>query len=190
MRCAAFLRGINVGGKNLVKMADVAAAFQEAGLTDVRTVLASGNVVFDGGRAAEASLVRRIEAALATAFGRDLKVLVRSADELHRLARAAPFGGVRITPHIRTFATFLQHAPGRSHALPEGPGFRIVGLIDRTVLTTVDLSAGMTTDLMRVLEQAFGRELTTRSWNTVERILKLLPVDAAGVLTSDRSRRP
>jgi uncharacterized protein (DUF1697 family) len=174
MRYVAFLRGINVGGNQLVKMNDLRAVFQKLGLADVSTLLASGNVVFEGGRAGEASLVGKIEAALAAAFDRDLKIVLRSREELQRLVEAKPFARIAITRDVHAYATFLQNGPGRYRSMPAGKGFQVVGVVDRTVLTTVDLSSSMTTDLMRVLERAFGKEITTRNWNTVERVSQLL----------------
>ena len=77
-RYAAFLRGVNVGGVNL-KMAEVATALGNAGFDNVRTILASGNVVLDGAGSA-ASVRRKAEAALREAFGYDAWVLVYPLD--------------------------------------------------------------------------------------------------------------
>lgn len=88
-RYAAFLRGVNVGGINL-KMADVAAAFRGAGFADVRTILASGNVVVsaDG----DADTVRSTaEAALRREFGYDAWVLVYDVTTLDSIVRGYPF---------------------------------------------------------------------------------------------------
>jgi uncharacterized protein (DUF1697 family) len=183
-RHVAFLRGINVGGRQIVKMDALRGVFETLGFLDVRTILASGNVLFEADRASEGSLARKIEAALSTAFGLDLKVLIRTREELQRLADARPFAGVRMTPDVRTFVTFLRDAPREPGPLPSGEGFRVVAVMDRAVLTVVDLSS-MTTDLMRLLEKTFGREITTRSWTTVERILR-----ADGERKPARARRP
>jgi uncharacterized protein (DUF1697 family) len=168
----AFLRGINVGGNQVVKMADVVRVFASLELSDVRTVLASGNVLFDAVRAGEASLTGRIEAALSAAFGSDLTVVLRGLNELRRLADSRPFARVRVAPPVTAYATFLKAAPKAGGPLPSGGGFRIVAVSGRTVLSTVDGSAAGTTDIMRALDKAFGREITTRNWNTVERVLK------------------
>ncbi|MBN9636532.1 MAG: DUF1697 domain-containing protein [Actinobacteria bacterium] len=88
-RYAAFLRGVNVGGVNL-KMAEVAAAFRQAGFEDVKTLLASGNVVLSS--SAKASTVRaKAEAALRESFGYDAWVLVYPGDELRTISADFPF---------------------------------------------------------------------------------------------------
>jgi uncharacterized protein (DUF1697 family) len=171
MRYVAFLRGINVGGNQIVKMADVVKVFTSLGFTDVRTVLASGNVLFDAARGTEQSLNRRIEAALSAAFGIGLKVVLRSRDELQHLADGRPFARIKGIPPLKAYVTFLKAPPKGDGPLPCGAGFRIVAVTGRTVLTTVDVTA-LTTDLMRALEKAFGKEITTRNWNTIERVLR------------------
>ena len=88
-RYSVFLRGVNVGGVNL-KMAEVAAAFREAGFDDVKTLLASGNVVLSS--AAKAATVRtKAEAALRESFGYDAWALVYPIEELRTISADYPF---------------------------------------------------------------------------------------------------
>ncbi|BBY62695.1 DUF1697 domain-containing protein [Mycolicibacterium helvum] len=88
-RYAAFLRGVNVGGVTL-KMADVAAALTDAGFVNVRTVLASGNVLLDGGTTA-AKVRTKAEATLRDAFGYEAWVLVYELEAVRAVAAAYPF---------------------------------------------------------------------------------------------------
>lgn len=88
-RYAAFLRGVNVGGVNL-KMADVAATFADAGFADVRTILASGNVMLESPAAADA-VRTRAETALRQRFGYDAWVLVYGIDAVRAIVDAYPF---------------------------------------------------------------------------------------------------
>lgn len=88
-RYAAFLRGINVGGVNL-KMADLAAALQDAGFEDVHTVLASGNVVLSASGSA-ATVKKKAEATLRDQFGYDAWVLVYGLDTVQEIADGYPF---------------------------------------------------------------------------------------------------
>ena len=88
-RYAAFLRGVNVGGVNL-KMAEVVAALRGAGFDNVRTILASGNVVLDG-RGSAASVRKKAESALREAFGYDAWVLVYDLDTIAAVAESYPF---------------------------------------------------------------------------------------------------
>jgi uncharacterized protein (DUF1697 family) len=89
MRYAAFLRGVNLG-KRTVKSAELKAAFEAMGFTDVKTLLASGNVLFDS-RAGK-GLKAKIEAGLKEAFGFNVPIVLRSLDELKAMVKAKPFG--------------------------------------------------------------------------------------------------
>jgi uncharacterized protein (DUF1697 family) len=89
-RYIALLRGVNVGGIT-VKSAELAEVFRGLGFADVRTVLASGNVVFDAPSSGRAGLKRRIEAALAEAFGYDAWIVLTTADQVRRVIEAFPF---------------------------------------------------------------------------------------------------
>jgi uncharacterized protein (DUF1697 family) len=88
-RYAAFLRGVNVNGTTM-KMADVVAAFTDAGFTEVKTILASGNVLLDSGAAAK-TVRTKAEAALRDAFGYDAWVLVYDLETVATVARDYPF---------------------------------------------------------------------------------------------------
>jgi uncharacterized protein (DUF1697 family) len=88
-RYAAFLRGVNVGGVNL-PMTKVAAALGDAGFSDVRTILASGNVVLESRSKADA-VRKKAEAALRDRFGYDAWVLVYDVDTVRSIVDGYPF---------------------------------------------------------------------------------------------------
>ena len=113
-RYAAFLRGVNVGGVNL-KMADVAAALRDAGFDNVRTILASGNVVLDG-RGSAASMRKKAESALREAFGYEAWVLVYDLDTVAAIAESYPF-----EPEVEghhSYVTFTNSTPWRTRPAP------------------------------------------------------------------------
>jgi len=87
----ALLRGVNVGGIN-IKMADLKRVFEDLGCSDVRTVLASGNVVFSTDARDRSTLKRRIEAALSEAFGYEAWVILVPHADLKRVIEGYPFG--------------------------------------------------------------------------------------------------
>ncbi|MDA0271320.1 MAG: DUF1697 domain-containing protein [Chloroflexi bacterium] len=89
-RLVAFLRGINVGGIN-IKMADLATLFEGLGYTDVRTVLASGNVLFDTKERDRAVTKQRIEAALTERFGYEAWVILLDLPAIKRVIEGYPF---------------------------------------------------------------------------------------------------
>jgi len=90
VRYVAFLRGINVGGKNKVDMKVLRAAVEGAGCTDVVTYLNTGNVVFTTPRASRGDLEARLQQAIAAAVGFDIPVLVRTVAELETLLAGLP----------------------------------------------------------------------------------------------------
>jgi uncharacterized protein (DUF1697 family) len=90
VRYVAFLRGINVGGKALIRMADLRDCIAEAGHTDVETYIASGNVLFSSPSRKAAELEKQLEHAIEPRFGLDARVFVRNARQLAATARAIP----------------------------------------------------------------------------------------------------
>jgi uncharacterized protein (DUF1697 family) len=176
IRYAAFLRGINVGGVT-VKMDKLKKAFEALGFANVKTLLASGNVLFTAPSSTESALAKKIEKKVATDFGREIGVLVRKIEELQRLAKADPFAGIKVTPQTRLYVTFLSEKNKSSLKIPyETPdkNFRIIRANGREVCSSIPTLSptSRTVDLMSILEKEFGRKITTRNWNTIEKILK------------------
>lgn len=171
----AFLRGINVGGV-LVKMADLKVIFESLGFQNVRTLLASGNVIFEANETKEETLVLMIEEALTKRYGRHIAVLVRSLSDMQRLVDSEPFKAISVTPQTRLYVTFLTQKPENLLKIPyESPekDFWILHVSDGEVLSVKTLTNnGGTTDMMGFIEKEFGKNVTTRNWNTIEKIVK------------------
>jgi uncharacterized protein (DUF1697 family) len=87
----ALLRGINVGGKNILPMKDLAAIFEAAGCADVRTYIQSGNVIFSAPASSIRKLPEQIAQAIEKRFGFKSPVILRSSDDLTRIIHANPF---------------------------------------------------------------------------------------------------
>src|SRR6201992_1607662 len=103
-RYAALLRGVNVGGVNL-KMADVADALADAGFTNVRTLLASGNIVLES-RAGAGTVRTKAETALRKRFGYDAWVLVYPVETVRTIVEAYPFEPERVG--YQSYLTFVN----------------------------------------------------------------------------------
>jgi uncharacterized protein (DUF1697 family) len=103
----ALLRAVNVGGTGKLPMSELKAMCEELGLGDVRTYIASGNVVF-ATRKSEAAIKTALEKRLETYTGKVVGVLVRSAQEMAEVAANNPFP--KAAPN-RTMALFLDRAP-------------------------------------------------------------------------------
>jgi len=173
---AAFLRGINVGGHNPVPMQVLKKAFESLRFKNVRTVLASGNVLFNAPGAGGAPLGRKIEEKLAKTFGRDIDVLIRTVEELRALSASQPFRGIPVTPQTRFYVTFMSKMPREDLQLPyTSPrgNFTILRASRHEVCSVLKLTPDSgTVDMMQILDKKFGRKITTRNWQTLVRMLK------------------
>lgn len=158
-RYVAFLRGINVGGNKILKMDELKKAFESLGFKDVKTILASGNVIFEGG----GRQLTKIEDGLGRRFGFRIPVIARSFAELEAIAASDPFKGVK--PGTRLFVTFLAEKPKRKAEDP-----RILRATGSEIFAALGPDE-KTTDYMAFLDKEFGKN-TTRNWNSIEKILK------------------
>ena len=173
---AAFLRGINVGGNTLIKMEDLRKAFESYGYRDVKTVLASGNVLFSAPKENTTSLSKNIASRLKETFQHDILVIVRSIDELRGLDAQQPFKDIEITPQTKLFVTFISENKKHREISSSSPhdGFQILQISDDTICSVLDYQRGIdAVFLMSTIEKEFGKNVTTRSWNTVTRLLKI-----------------
>ena len=169
---AAFLLGINVGGRT-VKMDRLKKTLESIGFRNVTTLLASGNVVFEASGADPTSLTNKIEKKLATEFGFDIGVIVRSMDDLKHLAKTEPFKAINATSEIRRHVTFLSQPPAdKSLYISASGDFKFLRVSDTEVISVLIVTPNSrTVDLMEILRKRFGKRITTRNWNTIEKIL-------------------
>jgi uncharacterized protein (DUF1697 family) len=107
MGWVALLRGINLGARNKVPMAQLRAVLEDAGFDDVRTYIQSGNVLFTGGGKDRAALARRLERMVDKEFGVTSPVALRTFAELRKVAGAHPFGADTAKSHV----SFLLASP-------------------------------------------------------------------------------
>ncbi len=171
-RYAAFLRGVNVGGVNL-KMADVAAAFEKAGFTGVRTILASGNVLLES-RAGVAAVRKKAESALREEFGYDAWVLAYDIDSVRAISDAYPFE--REVEGHHSYVTFvtddavldelaeLAKQAGPDEKIKRGDGV-IYWQVPKT--GTLDTTIGKTMGKKR-----YKSSTTTRNLRTLDKVLR------------------
>lgn len=173
----ALLRGINVGGNNLIKMAELKTCIEQAGLEDVRTYIQSGNVLFNSPEADPAKLAATIEAALAKSFGYKTWVLVKSAAQMKRIVNGAPkgFGG---EPAEYRYDVIYLHQPltaaeaMKDMSLKEGVDQAFAG---RNVLYFSRLTAkAASSRLSRIIGTPMYQNMTIRNWNTTVKLLDLL----------------
>ena len=179
MKYVALLRGIGPSNPNMrnVKLRGV---FQELGFQNVQTVITTGNVLFESPSRDVKSLEAALEDAIQRQLGFSSTTIIRSHQQLRRLAGNNPFGSIEDSPTSRLNITFLKKKRKSNLRFPdhaEKKGYTVVGMHGREVCSVVDLSGATTPDLMAWLEKQFGKEITTRTWKTVGKILNRLDSD-------------
>jgi uncharacterized protein (DUF1697 family) len=155
------------------KMPELRNAFEAAGFTEVKTVLSSGNVVFSARRGSESSLQRRAEAAMTERLGQTFLTIVRPIDALRDMLASDPYRGFRLSPSAKRIVTFLRDAPRSKVTLPlELDGARLLSLNGRELFSAyVPSPKGAV--FMSLIERTFGKELTTRTWDTVAKVARV-----------------
>jgi uncharacterized protein (DUF1697 family) len=181
MRYVALLRGINVGGHIQIRMDALRRVFESLGFRDVRTLLNSGNVLFEADDDIQMEGERRIEEGIEAEFGFHAEVLLRTQASIRALVEDDPFKELMATPATRFYVTFRRGTEAgepdgtlsNSYQPPEGD-IRVLRVTNEEICTCLVLSPQRgTVDLMKLLQTEFGRSITTRSWNTVRRIAAL-----------------
>jgi uncharacterized protein (DUF1697 family) len=175
-RYVALLRGINVGGKNLIPMPALKAAFESQGFADVVTYIQSGNVVFSAPDKG-AALVPRIEAGLSKAFDYAASVVVRSRQQLRRVVHEAPPAFGTRPAQYRYDVLYLKPPLTAAQALalvPVRAGVERV-FAGSGVLYVSRLIANVSqSQLNRLVAMPIYRQMTIRNWNTTTRLLEIL----------------
>ncbi|WP_231186693.1 DUF1697 domain-containing protein [Haladaptatus sp. DYF46] len=169
----AFLRGINVGAHNRMKMDDLRVLFESLGYENVRTYIQSGNVVFET-QSDEGTIRSDVTDAIADTFSYDITVMVRTRTELVAAVDKQPFGEPS-NDSIKRYLTFLNEVPTAERreklldSQSEAESFEIRG---RDVYSSLDkgkLGPGRFTDV----GQKLGMAATRRNWNVVTAVVDL-----------------
>ena len=166
-RYAAFLRGVSPTNAT---MPDLRRCFEAAGFTDVATLLSSGNVVFTARAASEAALQARAERAMHKQLERTFLTIVRSSERLREILDSDPYQAFRLAPDAKQVVTFLREAPTGQIALPvEEDGARILAVRGSEAFSAyVPSPRGPV--FMKLIERTFGKEVSTRTWETVRKV--------------------
>ena len=171
MRWLVMPRGINVGKINRVPMAELVTQLEGAGFKDVITIGQSGNIIVTASRPEE-KVCASVRALMASAFGVDVPVMARSADEIRAILDANPLQGVA-TDGSKYLSIFLSTAPSQAQAAAlEAEDFspEVVRIHGRTAFVwTPDGVKGMRVS-HTALEKRFRVTATARNWNTLEKI--------------------
>jgi uncharacterized protein (DUF1697 family) len=166
-RYAAFLRGVSP--MNL-KMPALQAGLEAAGFTNVRTLLSSGNVVFDSRTTSARALERKIEAALGEHLGQHFRTHVRSQEALRSILDLNPYKAFRLGSNVKRVVTLLSQPPAKKMKLPsEFHGARIL-CVRGTEVFSGYIPGPHGPVFMGLIERTFGKDVTTRTWDTITKV--------------------
>ncbi len=177
----ALLRGINVGGRGKVAMADLRALCDDLGHGDVRTYVQSGNVVFTSERDDPDTLGAELSERVASDLGVEATVVVRTADELAEVAGANPFPSEAADDPTRVHVAFLSDAPSDPDVFAVdaeryAPEQVVAG--DRVLYLHLPDGIGRSKLAADLARRRTDVAMTVRNWRTVDRLLDLAGVDA------------
>ena len=176
MKYVALLRGINVGGKTLIKMADLKTCAEELGLDEVSTFIASGNLLFESGERSAAELETRIERAVEKRFKLPVKVVVLDRTAYARIVKAIPKAWVGDTS-LRANVAFVRRGTSAKQVVRElepDPAVEEVKAVNGAILWATKRDAVNRSVMRKLIGGAAYKELTVRNLNTTLRLQELM----------------
>jgi uncharacterized protein (DUF1697 family) len=173
----ALLRGINVGGKNLIKMTALRACFEAHGFQDVVTYIQSGNVIFRSSESGRARLCRRIEEVLTATFDYRASVVLRSRSQLRGVVAGAPDRFGAEPARYRYDVLFLKeplHAPVAIKSVPTRPGVDQAHAGVGVIYFARLIRKAAQSHLTRLVSLPIYQRMTIRNWNTTTTLLRMM----------------
>jgi len=172
-KLVGFLRGINVGGHHKVPMAELKSILSNLGCENVKTILNSGNIVFETKKKNIAGLERMIESALNEHFGFPVPTILIPHKQVNELVYEDPFATVEMHQNIRLYISFLKEPSITQLKLPylsKDKSFKIIDSKNKMIISVLDITTSNTPKGMEDLEKLFGKNITTRNWNTIQKL--------------------
>jgi len=176
-RHLALLRGINVGGSNIIKMSDLRVSFEAMGLSGVETYIQSGNVIFSTKRVSRTRLTDMIEKALGERFRYESRVIVVSATELERIVAQAPDGFGHDADRYRYDVLFVRGPVSAREAIKDvitNPDVDAAHAGDHALYFRRLTSKASQSRLTKLVQRPVYKHITIRNWNTTTRLLQLV----------------
>ena len=171
------LRGINVGGKNIIKMVDLKASFEEMGFSNVVTYIQSGNVVLQSEDKDKAAITTKIEKGFSKRFNFAAKVVVISQKELAAIVKSAPDGFGKEEKKYRYDVIFLKEPLTTKEAMKsvstrEGVDSAHAG--KQALYFSRLISRAAQSYLTKIIGMPVYQNMTIRNWNTTTKLLTLM----------------
>jgi uncharacterized protein (DUF1697 family) len=172
----ALLRGVNVGGKNVVAMRDLVALFTRAGCDDVRTYIQSGNILFCARAAVARSIAADASSQIKARFGLHVPVILRTRDEMERIVAGNPFLKGDIDPRA-LHVVFLADRPSAANVASlrcdRSPGDEF-DLRGREIYLCLPNGAGRSKLTAAYFDSSLNTVSTQRNWRTATTLLEMM----------------
>ncbi len=166
-RYVAFLRGVSPLN---AKMPELKRCFEEAGFENVKTILGSGNVVFDTDLCSDIEVERRAELAMEKGLDRVFRTIARSVASLEQLLATDPYTEHGIPPEAKRVVSFLREERAPKRVLPLAADHASVFLQrGREIHSAYVPNPKNGPVFMKLIEDAFGKDITTRTWDTIRK---------------------
>jgi len=175
-RYIALLRGINVGGKNIIKMTELKACFESMSFKNVVTYIQSGNVLFDSDETETESITRKIESKLSEQFSYLSKIVLVSQQHLIQIVKASPEGFGTLKDDYRYDVIFLKPpltAEATVSKIKTKEGVDFVKAGDGVLYFWRLSKLSSQSQMTRLIGMAEYREMTIRNWNTSVKLCEL-----------------
>jgi uncharacterized protein (DUF1697 family) len=179
MKYLALLRGINVGGNNIIKMSDLILAVEKIGFRNVVTYIQSGNIIFESDITNVSEIENRLKAALAKSFDYRSRLIIKSHEQMKQIIKEVP-DEWRKSTNLRCYIAFISEMLRPESLVPQievnpsvdslkpGPG----------VLYMTTLLSGLTRSrFSKIITNEFYKEITIRNYNTAGKILSLMELE-------------
>jgi uncharacterized protein (DUF1697 family) len=172
----ALLRGINVGGKNMIEMKRLKTLFEDAGMVSVRTYINSGNVIFSTRASDRSRLARKLETAITERLGLTVGLIVRDVDQIRAIADAIPRHWTNDEQN-KCDVLFLWDEIDRPSVLQQldiDPTFEEVRYVPGAVIRCVSRRNAPRSKLLKIVGTPIYPLMTIRNCNTARKLLELM----------------
>lgn len=176
MKYVALLRGINVGGNSLIKMADLKAAFEKSGFTNVRTYINSGNVIFETNENDIQKITHKLETDLSKIFNLKLRIVILSYQQLENVLADIPAAWKK-GHDLRCYIAFMKDPITPTDVIKEvqlKEGVDEIKAGKKVLYMSTKLEGLTKSGLTKLITKKIYKELTMRNLNTSQKLLDLM----------------
>ncbi len=171
----ALLRGINVGGNNMIKMETLRATFEALGFENVKSYINSGNVIFETAKTDDGKLAKKVHDAIQKDFGLDISVMVRLMAVIEEIIAKNPFAG-QFESHKDMHLFFLNqelNAEQQAQLFAQANDNEMFAVIDRHILCLLRIHILDSSVGKGFIDKKLNVAATARNWRTVKKLMEM-----------------